>query len=351
MNEPNAPATFQLPEQMSTVAGDVDWLYYFIYWLSVVLFVLIVGAMVYWAYIYRERPGHKAVPTGHNLTLEVAWTIAPIFVLAFLFHKGFQGYLDLSVAPANAMEVRVNAKQWSWEFIYPNGGSSDKLHVPVHKPVKLVMASGDVIHSFFVPALRVKRDVVPGMYTSLWFEATHTGKDDIFCAEYCGGRSQGPNGELPYNPSDNPEDPFPAGQATGHWAMHSRVYVESQEDFDKFLKSVGDPCEQYLSASQKCPAQVASAQGEKLYTSKGCVACHTTNGTRLVGPSWKGIWNKDESTDKGTIKVDENYVRESILDPQAKVVTGYTPTMPTFRGQISDAELDEVIAYIRSLKD
>jgi cytochrome c oxidase subunit 2 len=351
MNESNAPATFQLPEQMSTVAADIDWLYYFIYWLSVVLFVAIVGVMVYWAIKYRERKGHKAEPTGHNLPLEIAWTIAPLFVLVFLFHKGFQGYMDLDIAPANAMEIRVNAKQWSWEFVYPNGGSSDKLHVPVHKPVKLVMASADVLHSFFAPALRVKRDVVPGMYTTVWFEATHTGKDDIFCAEYCGGRSQGANGELLYQPSEDRDNPYPSGQATGHWAMHSMVYAETPEDFAKFMKSIGDPCDQFLAQGKTCPADVAAVQGQKLYSSKGCVACHTTTGAKLVGPTWKGIWGKTESTDKGQVTVDENYVRESILDPQAKLVTGFPPTMPTFRGQITDAEIDEIIGFIKSLKD
>ncbi len=213
----NEPATFQLPEQMSTVAGDIDWLYYFIYWLSVVLFVAIIGAMLYWAIKYRERKGHKAEPTGHNMPLEIAWTIAPLFILAFLFHKGFVGYMDMAVAPAGSMEIRVNAKQWGWEFVYPNGGSDSELHVPVHKPVKLVMGSADVLHSFFVPALRVKRDVVPGMFTSVWFEATHTGQDDIMCAEYCGGRSKDVNGnELPF------------AQMTGHWSMHSLIHVETE---------------------------------------------------------------------------------------------------------------------------
>jgi cytochrome c oxidase subunit 2 len=351
VNEPNAPPTFQLPEQMSTVAGDIDWLYYFIYWVSVVLFIAIVGAMAYWAWKYRERKGHKPEPTGHNLPLEVGWTVAPIFILAFMFHKGFVGYMDLAVAPANSIQIRVNAKQWAWEFVYPNGGSSDELHVPVHQPVKLVMGSADVIHSFFVPALRVKRDVVPGMFSSVWFEATHVGHDDIMCAEYCGGRSSGPNGELPYQPSDDPLHPFPPGQATGHWSMHSMLYVESPEDYAKFLKSIGDPCDQYVTTGKLCPAEVAAQQGSKLYQSKGCIACHTTTGSRLVGPSWKGIWGKPESTDHGQVTVDENYVRESILDPTAKIVTGYQGVMPTFRGQMSDAELDELTAYIKSLKD
>jgi cytochrome c oxidase subunit 2 len=350
MMDPNEAPTFQLPEQMSTVAADIDWLYYFIYWLSVAFFVAIVGAMVYWAIKYRERAGHKAEPTGHNLLLEVSWTIAPIFVLVFLFHKGFEGYIDMAIAPANSIEIKVNAKQWAWEFVYPNGGSSTELHVPVHKPVKLTMGSADVIHSFFVPALRVKRDVVPGMFSMVWFEATHIGHDDIACAEYCGGKSTGPSGELPYAPSDDPRNPYPPGQATGHWSMHSMLFVESDEDYAKFIKGIGDKCEEFASAGKPCPDTIAAAQGEKLYTSKGCLACHTTTGAPGIGPSWKGVWSKQEATNVGTVTVDENYVRESILDPQAKIVNGFGAVMPTFRGQITDPEIGEVIAYIKSLK-
>jgi cytochrome c oxidase subunit 2 len=336
----NAPATFQLPEQMSTFAADVDWLYYFIYWLSVVLFIGIVGAMLYFAWKYRERKGHKAEPTGHNLPLEIGWTVAPIFILIFLFHKGFAGYVDMMVAPANSMEIHVNAKQWGWEFVYPNGASDKELHAPVHKPVKLIMASSDVIHSFYVPALRQKRDVVPGTYSSVWFEATHTGQDDIVCAEYCGGRGKDSNGnELPFE------------QMTGHWSMHSMLHVESEEDFTKYLIGIGDKCAVFTAKGQPCPDNVQAEEGQKIYAKKACQSCHTTTGAKLVGPSWKGIWGKEESTDHGMIKVDDAYVRESILQPQAKIVTGYPPTMPSFTGQISDAEIAEVIAYIKSLKE
>jgi cytochrome c oxidase subunit 2 len=212
------------------------------------------------------------------------------------------------------------------------------------------MGSADVIHSFFVPALRVKRDVVPGMFSMVWFEATHIGHDDIACTEYCGGKSKGPNGELPYQPSDDPRNPYPAGQASGHWSMHSMLFVESEEDYAKFIKGIGDKCEEYASVGKPCPDTIAAEQGSKLYTSKGCLACHTTSGAAGIGPTWKGVWSKDEATNVGTVHVDENYIRESILDPQAKIVTGFGPVMPTFRGQISDAEIGEVIAYIKSLK-
>jgi cytochrome c oxidase subunit 2 len=336
MFAPSQPATFQLPEQMSTSAEHVDSLYYFIYWLSVVMFVGIIAAMCWFAYKYRRRKGEEAEPTGHNMVLEVAWTVAPIVVLVLLFHWGFKGYMDLSVAPANAMEVRVNAKQWGWEFVYPNGASDNELHVPVHQPVKLIMSSTDVLHAFYAPALRAKRDVVPGMFTSMWFEATHTGDDDIFCAEYCGGRSKDPEGkELAFE------------QMTGHWSMHSVLHVQTQEEFDKYLQKIGDPCPP---APEPCPENTLVAKGQSLYNKKGCVACHSVTGARLVGPAWNGIFGKEEATNAGPAKVDENYLRESILEPQAKVVAGFSPTMPTFKGQIKDAEIDAIIAYIKSLK-
>ena len=221
----NLEPTFQLPEQMSTSAPHIDNLYYFVYWLSVVLFVGIVGAMCWFAWAYRTRPGHKATPTPHNLVLELAWTIAPVPLLIALFHWGFQGYMDLSVAPAGAEEVRVRAFQWGWDFEYKTGESDSKLHIPVGRPIKLVMSSNDVLHAFFVPGLRTKRDLVPGMYTSVWFEATKPGQTDLFCAEYCGGKSKDQNGqELDF------------AQFKGHWAMHSDVSIESEADYQKYLE-------------------------------------------------------------------------------------------------------------------
>jgi cytochrome c oxidase subunit II len=340
MHDPE-PATFQLPEQLSTAAEQVDRVYYFIYWLSVVLFCLVVGMMVYFAWKYRATRGHKPEPTGHNVPLEVAWTIAPLLILALLFHWGFRGYMFIDVAPADAMEIRVNAHQWGWEFVYPNGGSDDKLHAPVHKPVKLIMGSADVIHDFYVPALRVKRDVVPGMFTSVWFEATHTGTDDIFCAQYCGGRSkvEDANGDMQELPFD---------KMTGHWSMRTQIVIQEQPDFDKYMEKLGNPC--LTDHSATCLA----TWGNQLRAKKGCTACHSPDGTPGVGPSWKGIWGKQEGVTVGgaptNVLVDENYVRESILDPNAKVVNGFKPVMPTFKGQISDQEIDAIMAYIKSLK-
>lgn len=330
------PATFQLPAQMSTAAEVTDRMYYLIYWMSVAFFVVIVGLMVYWSYKYRRRPGHKAEPTGHALALEIGWTVAPLFVIAGLFHWGFKGFMHLAVAPADAMEVRVNAKQWGWEFVYPGGETDNELHVPVGKPVKLILTSADVLHAFYSPGLRVKRDAVPGMFTTLWFQGTTVGKDDIFCAEYCGGKSRDASGnELPFD------------KMTGHWSMHSWVHIETQENYDKYIRKMGDKCPP---APQPCAETTLVEWGKELHVKKACVSCHTVDGTKTVGPTWKGLYGKKEDTSAGPVTVDENYLRESILDPNAKVVTGFSPSMPTYKGQIKDREIDAIISYMKSIK-
>jgi len=181
----NTEPTVQLPGQWSTVAPHVDWVFYFIYWMSVILFVGIIGTALYFVWKYQRKPGVQAEPTGHNLPLEVGWTVAPVIFLVLLFHWGFQGYVQMTVPPANAMEIRVRARKWSWDFEYPNGAHVvNELHAPVGRPVKLIISSEDVLHSFFVPAFRVKRDAVPGMYGTMWFQATTTGNTPFSTQTY-----------------------------------------------------------------------------------------------------------------------------------------------------------------------
>lgn len=332
--------TYQLPAQMSTSGPQIDEVYYFTYWLSVVLFVAIIGAMVWFAYKYRKRPGHKSEPTGHNMALELAWTVAPIPILLLLFHWGFKGYMDLAIAPVGAEEVRVRAFQWGWDFEYKNGETDDHLHVPVGRPIKLVMSSNDVLHAFFVPALRTKRDLVPGMYTSVWFEATHTGQVKLMCAEYCGGKSKDQNGnELPYIAVGDP-DPNHQSQAKGHWAMMSDVSLESEENYQKYLEGL---------EGKGAPEE----RGKSLWAKKQCSGCHTIDGGKGVAPTWKGLWAKTEVLNDGKqILVDENYIRESILDPNAKIVAGYAQpsVMPTFKGTLKDKDIDAIIAFMKTLK-
>ena len=311
-SDPNP--TVQLPGQWSTVAPDVDWMYMFIFWMSVAFFVAITGAAIYFVIKYRRRPGVSAIPTGHNTPLEVTWTIAPVILLAFLFHYGFVGWMKLRVPPPDAIEIRVHAKKWLWEFEYPNGlRTLTNLHVPVHRPVRLILSSDDVLHSFYVPQFRIKQDAVPGYYETLWFEATHRGQADIFCTEYCG---------------------------TGHSAMLGHVVIETQAAYDRFLAEGVGP------RSGETPAQ----WGRRLTTESQCVSCHSADGAPMTGPTWRGLFGRTETMADGTaLTVDENYLRESILQPNAKVVRGFQPVMPSFQGTFQERQIDAILAYIRTL--
>lgn len=318
----SSQATFQLPPQMSTFARDVDWTYYFIFWLSVVLLVGIIGAATYFAIKYRRRPGVAATPTKENHLLEAAWTIAPLFIIGFLFVQGARTYMNEATAPADAMQIRVRAFQWGWDFEYANGAHTDVLRVPVNKPVKLVLSSNDVIHSLFIPAFRIKKDAVPGMYTSVWFEATQEGETELFCAEYCGGKGEG-------------------ASATGHWSMNTRVVVLSDADFAKFLQESIGPRK----------GETVEQWGDRLTKEKACRGCHSVDGLKLAGPSWKGIFGAQrEQQDGSTVAADENYLRESMLEPKAKVAKGYAPIMPTFKGILQDKEIDAIISYMKTLQ-
>jgi cytochrome c oxidase subunit II len=321
------PASFDLPPAMSTIAPEVDWLYDFIWWWSAFFFVVITALVVLFVVKYRRRPGVRAEPTGHNTPLELAWTFLPLILLVFLFHKGFQQYMDGMVAPADSLEVRVRAMQWSWEFEYENGGvDMNELWVPVNTPVKLVMSSSDVLHAFFVPEFRVKRDVVPGQYTSVWFEATYEGTAPIYCAEYCGA----PQGAV--------------GNA-GHSAMLGTVKVVSREEYEKHIEAIFEPPEECKDADNP-----QSCWGERLFSQYGCNACHAVDGERQQpAPNLAGLWQRQRALSTGeSVVADENYIRESILMPQAKIVGGYESIMmPPFR--LNDKEIDAVIAYVKEL--
>ncbi len=335
----NPQGTTQLPPQMSTLAADVDYLYNFIYWVSVVSFVLITGFMVFYVVKYRRRPGVKSVPTGHNTVLEIAWTFSPLILLAYLFHAGFQGFMHGAVAPVDALEIRVRGMQWNWEFEYPNGTVvMNELQVPVNRPVKLIMSSADVLHSFFVPEFRIKRDVVPGMYTSLWFEATHTTPEDrpitVFCAEYCGA---------PVGIGDGTVE---TGRNSNHSTMLATLKVVPNDQFERFLLEGPPPDPECVGKPNE-----AACWGEKLYTKNGCNACHSTQpNVNQPAPSWATLWGAQRTfVDGGTVTADENYIAESIRSPQAHIVQGYAGiNMPPFR--LPDRQVDAIIAYMRSLR-
>ncbi len=309
---------FWMPTQASTTSGDVDWLYGVLMWISTVFAVAIFAAMIWFCVKYRSK-GRSANETvekvpDHNTTLEITWSVAPLVILIALFVWGFKGYVDLRTSPRDSMEIHVTGQKWKWIFDYPNGITDDVLHVPVNTNVRVVISAVDVLHSFWIPNFRVKMDAVPGRFSEVWFHATVPGEYPIECAEYCG---------------------------TSHSDMLTKVIVHPPGGFEQWLQTIE---EERLNMP---PAEL----GKLLYQQQGCATCHSLDGTRLVGPTFKGIFGKTEAMADGSqVTVDENYIRESILEPQSKIVQGYAPAMPTFQGKLKDRELTALVEFIKSIQ-
>lgn len=308
--------SFWLPAARSTIAESIDSTFYIIYYISIAFFVAIVGAMLLFMIQYKRRvPQHKTrtSPVDHSFKVEVVWTVVPTILLIWFFVLGFRDFAKASVAPGDAMEIQVTAEMYNWTFTYPSGVTgNNELVIPVNKPVKLVMSSKDVLHSFWVAEFRVKADVVPGRYTTLWFEPTAIGDTTLQCTEYCG---------------------------VGHSRMMAKVSVVSEDDYATWIENDG-------AMKALPPAEL----GEKVFN-QACVACHSLSGTKMVGPPLNGLMGKSETMADGTtVTIDENYLRESITDPGAKVVQGYGPTMPSFKGSLSDKKIDALIAFLKTKK-
>jgi cytochrome c oxidase subunit 2 len=331
-----------LPLRGTDVAARWDHLYDFLLWLSVFFFVLVVGAMIVFAYKYRSgQPGLRTKYITGNHLLEGVWIAVPTVLLMVIFAWGFNVYHNMTAAPSDAYEIRVIAKQWVWQFQYDSGKvTASDLYVPLNRPVKLIMTSEDVLHSFFVPNFRIKQDVVPGMYTSVWFEARVPGKHQIFCAEYCGTSHSGMLGKVVVL-DDKQWKAWNAGKDIGPIPLAGAELT--QADIDEWKShGGGQPAGAVLSLA---------AQGRTHFETKGCTSCHTVDGTSKIGPSLKGIFGSQVTlADGSTIRADENYLRESIELPQAKLVKGYGPLMPTFKGVLNPSEINALVAYIKSLK-
>ncbi len=308
---------FWLPESASTVSGHTDGLFGFILFLCILFFIVLMGAMIYFVikYKYRNDSDRTSDVTG-NHTLEVLWSVGPGILLMVIFGWGFMDYMKMSAMPAESIKIRAYAQKWSWTFTYPESGvTSSRLVVPMGKAVELTMSSKDVIHSFYVPGFRIKKDVLPNRYTLLWFEPTVEGEFDVFCAEYCG---------------------------TSHSEMITKVKVVPEAEYEKWILDGGD-----LGGANMPPAEL----GAKVFEQKGCGACHTTDGTAKIGPSLKGLYGSSKTFESGeSVPADDNYIRESINVPAAKVVKGFPPVMPSFQGQINDKQMDALIEYIKTLK-
>ena len=299
------------PEQASTQAAQVDGLYFFLVAVTAFFSLLIAAVLIITAIYHRRRHEDEVGAVIHgSLALELLWTIIPFIITMVMFGWGAKVFFDAYRPPKGAMEIYIVGKQWMWKAQHMDGMREiNELHVPVGRPVKLTMGSEDVLHSFYIPAFRVKADVIPGRYNDLWFTATKPGKYHLFCAEYCG---------------------------TKHSGMIGWVYVMEPADFQAWLGGGS-------------PAQTPAAAGEKLFTDLVCISCHRDD-AQARGPQLKGLFGHTvQLQGGGTAVADEAYIRESIVNPQAKIVNGFLPIMPTFQGMVSEEQLLQLVAYVRSL--
>lgn len=298
---------------LSDTAGKVDSAFLFITGVSVALLALVTVLMIYFVVKYRRTKHPEPEEVEGNLTLEIIWTVIPTIIVLAMFYVGFTGFKFMRTPPADAMIVKAESRMWSWNFQYETGARSDVLKVPLGKPVKLVITSEDVLHGLFIPAFKVKEDAVPGMTTMLWFTPNETGTYDLFCTEYCG---------------------------LGHSSMITKVEVMKPEEFDKW----------YASSKQGGEG----ANGLQLLTDKGCLGCHSTDGSVKIGPSFKGIFGRKEVVvTNGTereITVDEEYLKRSILEPNADVVKGYQAIMPLQKGVLNEQEIGALVDYLKKVR-
>jgi cytochrome c oxidase subunit 2 len=301
------------PNLITTTQAAVDPVFMFIFGACLVLLVGITAVMVWFTFRYRRS--REPEPTSQaegNLWLEIVWTVFPTILVMAMFYYGWAGYLALRNVPKGALEVTATARMWSWSFAYPNGRISTKLYVPAGKPVKVDLVSTDVLHGFYLPAFRVKRDVVPGMKNYAWFVAIKPGSYDLFCSQYCG---------------------------TGHSAMITTVEALPEAEFTAWLN--------------RREQGVAEHLGKELLQKHGCLGCHSLDGTKGVGPTFKGLYR---STIKVLVEgkpvavtVDEAYLSESIVKPAAKIVEGFQPLMPTYP-DLSAEDVKALVEFIEEIR-
>jgi len=299
------------PVQASTFAPDVDHLLYFLLAVAVFFSLAIFSAIFYFAIRYRRRSENELPRAIHGgMALEILWSVIPLGLTMVMFTWGASIYFNESRPPDNALDIYVVGKQWMWKLEHLGGQREiNELHIPVGRAVRLTMTSEDVIHSFFVPAFRTKQDAVPGRYTTTWFTPTKAGKYHLFCAEYCG---------------------------TNHSRMGGWVYVMEPRDYEAWL-------------SGGTSGGSLAENGQKLFDELACGNCHKPDGSGRC-PSLTGLFGKTVQLAGGaTVKADEGYIRESILQPQAKIVAGYGPIMPTFQGLVTEEGVMQLIEYIKSL--
>ena len=303
------------PGEASTIAPQVDALTIMLLVLCGFIIILVFGLMLYFSVKYRaSRPIDRKWKSPHRerIELEFGWTLIPLFLFFFIFGWGGYVFFEMHEPPKNAAKIYVVAKQWMWKFQHPDGTRElDELHIPVGQPVKLIMTSQDVIHSFFVPEFRVKQDVLPGRYTSLWFQATKTGVFHLFCTQYCG---------------------------TDHARMTGQIIVMKPADYQQWL------------ASGLAQHKLMGDRGERLFNKLGCIHCHGSRPAVNAPPLARLYGSVVHLRSGETVVADENYIRESILNPDAKIVDGFKALMPPFKGLVSEDDVLALIEYIKSLR-
>jgi len=302
-----------VPPSASTLSGSVDALYFYVSGVTLFFVLLIAGVLAFFVIKYRRRSPYEIPrPIAGSHKLETLWSVIPFIIAMSMFVWGGQLYFQMYRPPQNAAEIYVVGKQWMWKIQHSTGQREiNELHVPVGRKIKLIMTAEDTIHDFFVPAFRMKADVLPGRYTTQWFEATTPGTYHLFCAEYCG---------------------------MNHSGMIGSIIVMQPSEFDNWLSG---------NAAQQSPA----VAGQQLFQSLGCVSCHGANGEGGRGPALAGLFGRQVFLTNGqTLVADEAYVRESIENPQAKLVSGFGPIMPTFQGQVTPEQLIQIMSFIKSLQ-
>jgi cytochrome c oxidase subunit 2 len=320
-----------LPDQASSYAYLVDRLHFFVILTTLVMSTGVGLTAI--AFFLRYRRRHEGQRTPHVETRPLAEALfigVPLSFFLLWFAIGYRDYVHLSTPPPGAIDVYVMAKQWMWKFAYPEGPSAvGALRVPMGRPVRLLLTSRDVIHSFYVPAFRLKTDALPGRYTQSWFEATKEGRYEVLCAEYCG---------------------------SGHSVMRAEVIVMRPQEFDDWMRDqkrgLANVQDSRPTEQEQVPTLANMVeQGQRLSGVYGCLKCHTVDGTQHIGPTWLDLYHKRERLNDGNeLLVDEGYLTESMMDPAVKLVAGYQNVMPSYQGRLAAPEVAAIVEYIKSLR-